>query len=403
MRKDTFLIGAIVALFLLLFGSSLYYQSTKPKKSLPVPVPAQAPIEKPPEVVTQAPKAITPAPVVAAPKEIQPPAVAALVGKPQFQKGMTFIAWTEEGYSNANVKAAMEQLLALGVDWAGVVSTWYQERYNSSRIFPVKGKSPSDESLIFAIKQLHELKIKVMLKPHLDLVESEGKWRGEIGFSDPDEWQKWFDSYTAFILHYANLAAQENVEILCIGTELSNAAINQPQFWSDLIKKVREVYKGQLTYAANWNDEFTQINFWNELDYAGVDPYFPLVTGAKPSVEQLKEVWTDWLKIISAWQKEINKPVLLTEIGYKSTSDATEEPWQYTAVGELDLEMQVKTYQAILESFWDKPWFYGIYWWYWGAHPNMGGQTNRSFTPQNKPAQEVIKEWYAKPISEKAY
>ena len=193
------------------------------------------------------------------------------------------------------------------------------------------------------------------------------------------------------------------MEIFCIGTELSNAALTQPQFWSDLIKKVREVYKGQLTYAANWNDEFSQIKFWDALDYAGVDPYFPLVTGARPSVEQLKEVWTDWLKIINAWQKTINKPVLLTEIGYKSTLDAIDEPWQYTAMGELDLQMQVKCYQALLESFWDKPWFYGIYWWYWGAHPNMGGESNRGFTPQNKPAQEVIKEWYNKPVSEKAY
>jgi hypothetical protein len=399
MRKNNFLypfiIGVTLTVVLALIGSVVFYKSAKPKTSIPVTTgissaPASLKVEAPAEKLAK-------------PAALPIPVATVKESKAQFQKGMTFIAWTEDGYSNANAVLAMEQLVALGVEWACVIPTQYQQRYNSPQIFPVKGKSASDESLASAIRKLHNLKIKIMLKPHLDLVESAGKWRGDIGFSDPDEWQKWFESYTAFILHYATIAAQENVEIFCIGTELSNAALTQPQFWLDLIKKAREVYKGQLTYAANWNDEFSQIKFWNELDYAGVDPYFPLVTGSRPSVEQLKEVWTDWLKIINAWQKTINKPVLLTEIGYKSTLDAIDEPWQYTAMGELDLQMQVKCYQALLESFWDKPWFYGIYWWYWGAHPNMGGESNRGFTPQNKPAQEVIKEWYSKPVSEKAY
>ena len=396
MRKSNFLypflIGVTLTVVLALIGSAVFYKSAG-RPTRPATPFTPSPTQVPSEVLPLKVETPTEKPVKS--KETKP--------QLQFQKGMTFVAWTEDGYSNANAVLAMEQLVALGVEWACVIPTWYQQRYNSPQIFPVKGKSASDESLISAIKKLRDLKIKIMLKPHLDLVESEGKWRGDIGFSNPDEWQKWSESYAAFILHYANLAAQENVEIICLGTELSNAALTQPQFWLDLIKKVREVYKGQLTYAANWNDEFSQIKFWDALDYAGVDPYFPLVTGARPSVEQLKEVWTDWLKIISAWQKAINKPVILTEIGYKSTLDAIDEPWQHTAVGELDLQMQVKCYQALLESFWDKPWFYGAYWWYWGVHPKMGGENNRGFTPQNKPAQEVIKEWYNKSISEKAY
>ena len=243
-----------------------------------------------------------------------------------------------------------------------------------------------------------------MFKPHLDIVKSEGKWRGEIGPDNPSDWQLWFDGYAAFILHYADIAAKENVELFCIGTELTNATASQPERWRDLIKKVREVYKGQLTYAANWDKEFKQISFWDALDYAGIDPYFPLVTSTKPKVEELKSAWQDWVKIIEEWQQAINKPVIFTEIGYKSSRDAADEPWQHAAIGELDLELQVNLYKALLESFWDKPWFYGAYWWYWGVNPRMGGELNRGFTPQNKPAQEVLKEWYSnKPISEKAY
>lgn len=350
------------------------------------------PVEAPPIVEEKAP-VITEA----------PPAEKEKALKYEFQKGMTYVAWTGSGYGNANSVKAMEQMASLGIDWVGLLTTWYQGKYNSTKIYSQMDKSPSDESLIFAIRKLHELKFKIMLKPHLDLLEGEGKWRGEIGFDNPADWQAWFDSYTVFILHYADIANKENVELLCIGTELTNAAMTQPEHWRELIKKIREVYKGQLTYAANWDKEFKQIAFWDALDYAGVDPYFLLVTSAQPKVEELKSAWQDWLKIIEEWQKKINKPVLITEIGYKSLSGANEEPWQHSTAGELDLELQVNCYKALLETFWDKPWFYGAYWWYWGVNPRMGGELNRGFTPQNKPAQEVIKEWYSKPVSQKEY
>lgn len=323
--------------------------------------------------------------------------------KLEFQRGMVYVAWTENGYSNASSVKSMEELVSSGVDWAGLVATWYQGQPNTTEIYPIKDKTPSDNSLVFAIRKLHELKIKVMLKPHLDLVEANGKWRGEIGFGSDQEWQVWFENYAKFILHYANIAAQEDVKLFCIGTELTLATTTHPKQWRELIGKIREIYKGQLTYAANWNEEFDQIEFWDALDYAGIDPYFPLVCTMRPKVEELKSAWVDWLKVIEAWQKKINKPVIFAEIGYKSSRDATDEPWQHTAIGELDLEIQSNCYKAILESFWDKPWFYGIYWWYWGVNPNMGGKLNRGFILQNKPAQEVVKEWYNKPISGKAY
>ncbi len=390
MPKRNFLylfMGGIIVIILTLVAVAIL---TKPKPVKPTITPA---LKEEAPLVTQ--EVIPP---------LLPPVAEKAIFKPEFQKGMTFIAWTEEGYSNPNSVKAMEQMASLGIEWACLLPTWYQYQYNSTKIYPLRDKSPSDESLIFAIRQLHELKFKLMLKPHLDLVQGNGKWRGEIGFTNSGDWQAWFESYTAFILHYAELAAGENVEILCIGTELTNATISQPAFWKELINKIRQVYKGQLTYAANWSEEFDSIEFWNELDYAGIDPYFPLVTSLRPTVEQLKSAWEDWLKKIEPWQKKINKPVILTEISYKSAVGANEEPWQHAPIGEVDLELQVNCYEALLQTFWDKPWFYGVYWWYWGVHPKMGGNTNRGFTPQNKPAGEVVSRWYKeKPVSEKTY
>ena len=55
-----------------------------------------------------------------------------------------------------------------------------------------------------------------------------------------------------------------------------------------------------------------------------------------------------------------------------------------------------RQYQALLETFWTQPWFAGIYWWHWGTHEKMGGANHRGFTPQNKPAQELVAAWYRK-------
>lgn len=350
------------------------------------PVPEENPV-----IVPEA----APAPIAVAPKESAP----ALALKSEFQKGLTYVAWTENGYSNPESVKAMEQMAALGVEWTALVVTQYQDRFDSPKIYPVRDKTPSDESLIFAIRKLHDLKFKIMLKPHLDLVESDGKWRGDIGFSDSNGWEEWFKNYASFVLHYATIAAQENVGQFCIGTELTNATLTQPAFWKGLISQIRQIYKGKLTYGANWDEEFERIEFWNELDYAGVDAYFFLAVPAKPTVEDLKDAWKDWIRVIEAWQKNINKPVILTEIGYKSSAGSVDEPWQHASFGDVDLNVQVNSYKALLESFWDKPWFTGVYWWYWGVNPNMGGPSNRGFTPQNKPAQDVVKEWYTKPVS----
>ncbi len=321
----------------------------------------------------------------------------------EFQKGMSYVAWTKHGYHNVSSIKSMEELVSLGVEWVALVTTWYQDRVDSTEVYPLDEKSPSDRDLTFAIKKLHESDIRIMLKPHLDLIGSEGKWRGDIGFSTLDEWEKWFKSYGEFILRYARLAQEENVELFCIGTELTNASLSQPDLWRVLIKEVKEVYKGQLTYAANWHEEFEGIEFWDNLDYAGIDAYFPLSSSPTPTKNELKEAWKSWLEVIRDWQAYIDKPVIFPEVGYKSSEGAAKEPWQHNPAGSADLQLQVDCYEALLETFWEEQWFYGVYWWYWGVNPKMGGEANRGFIPQNKPARGVIEEWYKGLVPHKNY
>ncbi len=99
----------------------------------------------------------------------------------------------------------------------------------------------------------------------------------------------WFSNYEKFILHYAELAEKNHLDILCIGTELQKT-IPKEKEWRSLIKKIRYVYHGPLTYAANFYVEFEKITFWDELDYIGIQAYFPLSKSNDPMLSELGAV-----------------------------------------------------------------------------------------------------------------
>lgn len=324
--------------------------------------------------------------------------------KYEFQKGMCYVTWTAEKYASPSSDESLKEVAATGTKWVSILTTWYQEKCSTASIFPTKD-TPSDESIIHAINTAHSLGMKVMLKPHLDIVDtSDGSWRGDISCRTEPDWKLWFESYRDFMLHYAKLAQENNVEMLCIGTELTSVSGTREDMWRDLvIKPVREAYKGLLTYAANWNDEYGHIRFWDALDYVGIDAYYFLVEDKpRPTLEEIKKGWEPWVKDLDTFQKRVNKPIIFPEVGYCSAEWTAKMPWEEIASGKVDLELQADCYRAMLEAFWDKEWFYGMYWWRWGTNVRFGGKHNRGYSLQNKPAKDVVTEWYKKPAPKKA-
>ena len=321
--------------------------------------------------------------------------------KYEFQKGMCYATWSKDKYGSAGSDASLKEVSRTGTRWVAIVVNWYQQKNCTTKIFP-SDKTPSDTSVLHAIKTAHSLGMKVMLKPHLDLVDtSDGSWRGDITCASDMDWQAWFENYRDFLLHYAKIARATGVEMLCIGTELTSISEIKGNLWKDVvIKPVKAVYAGPLTYAANWNDEYTHVAFWDEMDYIGIDAYFPLSEEKSPSIEKIRQGWAPWVKELAEFQARVNKPIIFPEVGYCSAGWTAKTPWEEIVGGEVDLRLQADCYRAILEAFWDKPWFFGLYWWRWGTDARFGGPGNRGFTPQNKPARGVVAEWYAKPAPE---
>jgi hypothetical protein len=241
---------------------------------------------------------------------------------------------------------------------------------------------------------LHANRVKVMLKPQLWI--RGGEFTGQMEMATETDWKLLERSYERFLLTYARLAEETGVEILCIGTELEQFVQQRPAYWRNLIEKVRETYKGKLTYAANW-DEYNETPFWQELDYIGIDAYFPLSEDKTPEIESLLRAWEPWKEGISQLSKSQKRLVIFTEFGYRSMDYTAKQPWQAGREEvAVNMEAQANAKKAIFETFWNEDWFAGGFIWKWFLdHESAGGSTCNRFTPQNKPAQQVIISYYS--------
>jgi len=248
-------------------------------------------------------------------------------------------------------------------------------------------------------KQYSELlqknQIKIMIKPQIWVWN--GEFTGFIEMESEEDWKAFEKSYESFILEYASLAEELKAEMYCIGTELHKFVAARPAFWKELITKVKKVYKGKLTYAENW-DSFDKVPFWEALDFIGIDAYFPLSEEKIPSLESLQKGWQSHKKKIVKLSEKLQRKILFTEYGYRSIEYTGKEPWDSSRKGKvLNLKAQEIALQALFNEFWKEEWFAGGFIWKWfHKHDKVGGLENNQFTPQNKPAETVVREHYKK-------
>ena len=321
--------------------------------------------------------------------------------------GLNLASYQNNEYANSN--SAATTMRATGANYAAVVATQYQQTYTSTSIAPETTNSPgynnsyplspTDAAVVSAIKSLQAQGFVVSLKPQVDSLD--GIFRGTFAPTSP---AAWFQSYQAFILHYAQLASQNNVGMLVIGTELKSLSTSTyKSYWETIISALRTQYPSlTLVYAANSTgpgDEFTTVSFWQDVDIIGVDGYFPLTSQADPSLSALIAAWTSnssGFNIVAALknlQSTYNKPLIFSELGYVSVSGTNEKPYASIS-GAYDPTEQQNCYEAFFEVFSQQTaWMKGIFWWAWSVSAPGGNDTG--YSPQNKPAGNVtLPKWF---------
>ena len=309
-------------------------------------------------------------------------------------KGINFTSIVSGDFQSQRAKDLLNYFDGLGGNSVAIVCTWFQDTLTSTTIGRHATKTVPDADVIAAIRYAKSLGMKVMLKPHVDV--NTGEWRGEIV---PTDWAAWFASYQTFINTYATIAKNEGVELLCIGTELAKASARTAE-WQSVISSIRGIYSGQLTYAAtafkaDGLDEFMKVQFWANLDFAGLDAYFPMTSKTAPAIDEIILSWSanknnvDILKMLTDWQKTHGKPVIFTEIGCTNIAGANTDPskfdWPSPVTSNKEQADYVEAMFHVLGANTD--WFNGFFWW------RLAFNSSDRFTFENRPSGDAFKKY----------
>ena len=350
-----------------------------------------------------------------------PPSSGSAAGlAPAFCRGVNW--WLEEDGGDAGA-ASFRALALLGVDWISI-HTWDPlQRDVHSPEWVQPRRPPAIPNLRALVANAHAAGLKVMVKPHLEMrgyeptpaeirifrgadeearqnlmarvrKQVEGRprvWHNDIEMKTEADWQAWFARYEGYILAYARPAAEAGVDAFCVGRETDKAAIAREADWRRLVAHVRDVFKGPLTYSANF-DSYARIGFWDALDVIGISAYFPLTDEPAPTSGRLDAAWDEVMTPLEVFARKENRRVVFTEIGYPAVASAARRPWD-DARGPADVWLQARLYEAALRAVSRRPFLAGTFFWLWEgvARPPF---KDASFSIQDKPASFVMARWY---------
>jgi len=230
--------------------------------------------------------------------------------------------------------------------------------------------------------------------PHL-WVET-GGWRALMDPGTDEGWERWAQSYAAFVRKWAEVAEQGGAEMFSVGVELRSwvTTARAPSF-ANLIGDVRQRYRGLLTYSGNW-DDIAHTVILGQLDVIGVNAFYPLTTrqgapwsdlaaGGQRVAQQLGELAAEW-----------HKPVMLTEMGYTTRADPALRPWEWPDGMDdvtVDQHAQAIAYRALLAPLFDQPWFAGFFAWRMYADPDdVSQEAEWGFSPLGKLAELELRD-----------
>ncbi len=304
------------------------------------------------------------------------------------------------GYGSAAYARTLDECVRSGATWVAITP------FGRVGDLTGRGVDPSFEqpftvnrdAVMRAIAMAHGRGLSVMLVPHL-WIEKPGEWRAKIDPGSDAGWAAWAASYGSFVKAWAEVAQAARAELFSAGVELRSwvTSLRAPSF-AALVRELRAIYKGPITYSGNWDDvEDTLV--LAELDVIGVNAFYPLAdkdgSGFEALLEGGKRVRDRVRVLADTWQK----PVLFTEIGYTTRRDPAIRPWEWPDDMKnvrVDERAQADAYRALLAPLLDERRFMGFFVWRVYADPDdVSQEAEWGFSPRGKLAELVVRDAFA--------
>lgn len=300
------------------------------------------------------------------------------------------------GYGSEAYGRALDEAVQMGATWVSLTPFGRVESLRSSQV-SLQFEAPFEENrraVARGIEMAHERGLKVLLVPHL-WVEA-GGWRAELDPGSDAGWRAWAESYGHFLLTWAEVARDTSAEMLSVGVELRSwVTTERAQSFFPLIAAVRKVYPGLLTYSANW-DDVDDTAILQEMDLIGINAFYPLADEEGAQLPELLAGGEAVAQKLAKLAKAHQKPVLLTEIGYKTVEDPAVKPWIWPEDMKkvvISQRGQAEATFALTRPLLEEPWFAGFFVWRIYADPeDVSQEPEFGFSPRGKLAERVVRD-----------
>ncbi len=367
--------------------------------------------------------------IIGCSKEKQPDTWPPVNPQPVFTwQGINMTAWRKDWWDDKQqVDKALKFIIEEGCNL--VTLDWAVNFEDNGHIVPINDTGslhPPLSTISSIITKAHQAGLKVMLKPHVTLRYSSFNrniWNTNIETFLP---ANFFADYTVYWQDLAAFARQNNVDMVCIGTELNHLDWMFKENWENLINSIRNIYTGPITYDAlfdRWlfNKNLVDVVFWDKVDYIGVSLYVPLTTDDNAPVDTLRKAFFNdlgeiyggegWFKIdnviefLESISIRYQKPLIAVEGGYPSKNQGLydisgPDPQSYA---HYDLQARgLDAYLGVLKEN-KGQWFQGVS--LWCITPFLltpeGFSSiwhTQDFNFYDKPAAEIVKKHFYQTI-----
>jgi len=314
-------------------------------------------------------------------------------------RGFTLTAyWHDNGYELPKMHYFLNESWSALSNTVAVLNTWYQENALSNEIFLDADRTPPRDSVGAMLDLIHSYGLTAALFLYVDSVD--GTWRGQF---TPTDREAWFASLQTYLTDYAEFAETHNVEILSLGAEYSTMT-GQPgdlARWQAIVAAVREVFTGQVIYAATQDNVLTLDHaYWNLFDALTLTFWADLSVEGEtcPDVATLVARWSDptwqnWHDSLETLRAAIGKDLFFQEIGYPSRESCAWHPWDWLSTLPYNGQCQANAYEAFFQVWGNDPHVQGAIFWQMEASKGFGvGDT--SYNPIGKPAWNEVLHYF---------
>ncbi len=311
-------------------------------------------------------------------------------------------------------------------NWIFFTPSWSFEENSVQNASYQPGNDPNWKDITQLISYAKQINANVAIFPSPNFDTSSNNYWSSAPKSTL-WWNEWFERYHTFILHFADLSAQNDVQVLIIGGKdfapalpngklsdgsLSKTPYNFLEKWKALITDIRSRYSGQLIFALPYPYDIAPIReLLASVDQIYIQISSPLTSSNNPTIDELSSRFnqildTEVYPIFSLTQKPI-----IIGIKYPSvdggTSNCINSNGQCISINNLDqpdlenpnlpvdLKEQADVYLAALRVINQKSWIVGFI--SRGFYPPVT-LIDQSSSIRGKPASQVLAYWFSRLI-----